>query len=96
MLRIGPGKAYSVSGGITSDIRKRYCDLFNGDGLLKAYKMKLLIDESVKPVAQRVPRIACRLREKVNKKDDELLELDIINRKYQRDHLVRWKSFYMT
>ena len=51
--------------------------------------MKLLIDESLKPVAQHVPRIPCRLREKVNKKDDELLDLNIINRKYQSDHLVR-------
>ena len=48
--------------------------------------MKLLIDQSVKPVPQHVPRIPCRLLEKVNKKHDELLELDVINRKYQRDH----------
>ena len=85
MLRIGPGQAYSVSGGINSDIRKRYSDLFNGVRLL-VYEMKLLIEQSVKPVPQHVPRIPCRLREKVNKKHDELLELDVINRKYHRDH----------
>ncbi|KAL9966531.1 hypothetical protein ACROYT_G024619 [Oculina patagonica] len=41
-------------------------------------ELKLHIDESVKPVAQHVRRIPFGLREKVDKKLDELLELDII------------------
>ena len=40
--------------------------------------MKLHIDDSVKPVAQHVRRIPFGLREKVDKKLDELLELYII------------------
>ena len=40
--------------------------------------MKLHINDSVKPVAQHVQRIPFGLREKVDKKLDELLELDII------------------
>ena len=56
----------------------RYSALFNGVGLLKGCELKLHIDDSVKPVAQHVRRIPFGLREKVDKKLDELLELDII------------------
>ena len=45
---------------------------------MKDYELKLHIDESVKPVAQHVRRIPFGLREKVDAKLDELLELDII------------------
>ena len=78
ILRIGPVQANSVSGGIDGDICGRYSALFHGIGLLKGYKLKLHIDDSVKPVAQHVRRIPLGLREKVDKKLDELLELDII------------------
>lgn len=52
--------------------------MFNGVGLLKENELKLLVNDSVKPVAQLVRRIPYRLREKVNKKLDQLLELHII------------------
>ena len=52
--------------------------MFNGVGLLKGCELKLHIDDSVKPVAQHVRRIPFGLREKVDKKLDELLELYII------------------
>ena len=78
ILRVGPVQANTVSGGLDGDIRGRYSALFNGVGLLKGYELKLHIDDSVKPVAQHVRRIPFGLREKVEKKLDELLELDII------------------
>lgn len=79
LLRVGPSQANSVtSGQLESDIQERYKDLFTGVGLLRDYELKLHIDESVKPVAQHVRRIPFGLREKVDKKLDELLELDII------------------
>ncbi|XP_015772539.1 PREDICTED: uncharacterized protein LOC107350812 [Acropora digitifera] len=78
ILRVGPVQANSVSGGLDDDIRGRYSALFNRVGLLKGYKLKLHIDNSVKPVAQQVRRIPFGLREQVEKKLDELLELDII------------------
>ena len=78
ILRVGPVQANSVSGGLDSHIRGRYSALFNGVGLLKEYELKLHIDDSVKPVAQRVRRVPFGLREKVDKKLDELLKLDII------------------
>lgn len=78
ILRVGPVQANSVSRRLDGDIRGRYSALFNGVGLLKGYELKLHIDDSVKPVAQHVRRIPFGLREKVDKKLDELLELDII------------------
>ena len=79
LLRVGPSQANSVtSGQLESDIQEIYKGLFTGVGLLRDYELKLHTDESVKPVAQHVHRIPFGLREKVDKKPDELLELDII------------------
>jgi len=79
LLRVGPSQANSVtSGQLESDIQERYKDLFTGVGLLRDYELKLHIDESVKPVAQHVRKIPFGLRGKVDKKLDELLELDVI------------------
>ena len=79
LLRIGPFQANSVGDGqLEGDIKEKYKHLFSGVGLLKDYELKLHIDESVKPVAQHVRRIPFGLREKVDAKLDELLELDII------------------
>ena len=79
LLRVGPFQANNVvSEGLESCIRGKYKALFTGVGLLKGYELKLHIDESVKPVAQPVRRIPFGLREKVDKKLDQLLELDII------------------
>ena len=67
-----------MSGRAECDIRERYSSLFSGIGLLKEYEQELHIEDTVKPVAEHVRRIPFGLREKVNKKLDELLELDII------------------
>ena len=60
------------------DIKDKYKELFSGVGLLKGYELKLNIDDSVKPVAQPVRRIPFAVREKVERKLDELLESGII------------------
>ena len=52
--------------------------MFTGVGLSKGYELKLHIYKSVKPVAKPVHRIPFGLQEKVDKKLDQLLELDII------------------
>ena len=80
LLRIGPSHVVnSVGAEITGqDIKDRYKELFNGVGLLKDYELKLNIDDSVKPVAQPVRRIPFGVREKVERKLDELLESGII------------------
>ena len=61
-----------------ADIKEKYKELFNGVGLLRGYELKLNIDNSVKPVAQPVRRIPFGVREKVERKLDELLESGII------------------
>ena len=79
LLHIGPFQANNVdNGGLESCIREKYKATLTGIGLLKGYELKLHIDESVKPVAQPVRRIPFGLRERVDKKLDELLELEII------------------
>ena len=78
ILRIGAVEANSASGEIDSGNRGRYSYLFNGVGRLKGHELKMHVDESVKPVAQQVRRKPFGLPEKVNKKLDEMLELDII------------------
>ena len=60
------------------DIRDKYKELFTGVGLLKGYELKLKVDTSVKPFAQPVRRIPFGVREKVEKKLDELLTCGII------------------
>ena len=79
LLFIGPLQANNVtSGQLESDIQAKYKSLFSGVGLLKGYELKLHVDESVKPVAQHVRRVPFGLQDKVKKKLDELLDLDII------------------
>ena len=53
---------------------------FGGIGKLKDYQLKLHIDTEVQPVAQPLRRPAFSLREKIEKKLDELLHEDIIER----------------
>ena len=81
LLHVGPLQANSVvSEHSEGDIRRKYQDLFTWIGLLKDYELKPHVDESVRPVAQPVRRIPFGLREKVDKKLDELLEADIHSR----------------
>ena len=54
--------------------------VFEGIGKLKDCQLKLHIDTTVQPVAQPLRRPAFSLREKIEKKLDELLHEDIIER----------------
>ena len=91
LLHIGPFQVNNVdSGGLESCIREKCEALFTGVGRLKGYELKLHIDESVKPVAQPVRRIPFGLGEKVDKKLDQVLELDIIEQ--VPDGPSRWIS----
>ena len=54
--------------------------MFGGIGKLKDYELKLHIDTEVQPVAQPLRRPAFSLREKIEKKLDELSHEDIIER----------------
>ena len=67
---------YSVGGGI-DDIVDRFQNVFSGVGKLSGYQLKMHIDPEVKPVAQKPGRIPYPLKEKVTKKLNELLDLNI-------------------
>ncbi|KAJ8018046.1 hypothetical protein HOLleu_44181 [Holothuria leucospilota] len=60
------------------DPKKEFPECFNGVGKLKGYRAKLHIDPETKPVAQKARRIPFGLRDKLDKKLDELLSKDII------------------
>ena len=74
-LHIGPLVVNSVD----SDIFDSYLNLFKGVGPLGGgCELKLHVNTSVQPIAQSMRRVSFQLREKVDKKLDELLALDII------------------
>ena len=59
-------------------LKQQYPDVFEGVGKLKNKQISLDIDPTVKPVAQPYRRIPFNLREKVQDKTTELLDLGII------------------
>jgi len=61
-----------------TDYVKKYPKMFKGVGKLNNFKLKLHVDETVEPVAQPQRRIPYSMRKAVERKIDELLELDII------------------
>ena len=61
-----------------SELTTRLKDVFTGIGKLKAFQLKLHIDERVQLVVQPLQRPAFSLKEKIEKKLDELLQEDII------------------
>ena len=60
------------------DLKLQYPEVFEGVGKLKDKQISLDIDPTVKPVAQPYRRIPSSLREKVQDKTKELLELGIV------------------
>ena len=63
-----------------SELMTRYKDVFTGIGKLKDFQLNLHIDQQVQPLAQPLRRPAFSLREKIEKKLDELLQEDIIEK----------------
>lgn len=82
VLRVGPPSTplacTITSEGDAGDVLKDFADIFQGVGKLKDFQLKLHINKNVKPVAQPVRRLPFGLRDKVDKKLDELLQEDII------------------
>ena len=59
-------------------LKQPYPDVFEGVGKLKKKQLSLDIDPTVKPMAQPYRRIPFNLKEKVQDKTTELLDLGII------------------
>ena len=81
ILRVGPPRhvACSVkeSHEILSKLKGKYPSVFQGLGKLKNYQLKFHVNPDVKPCVQN-RRIPFNLRDKVNQKLEELLQLDVI------------------
>ncbi|RXN08544.1 putative protein K02A2.6-like protein [Labeo rohita] len=63
---------------MANQIQEQYPVLFRGVGKLNTKQIGLYIDETVTPIAQPIRRIPFHLREAVEWKIQQLLELDII------------------
>ena len=63
-----------------ADIHKKYEQVFNGIGKMKGTRVKLYVDDTIKPVPQRSRRIPFKVRDKVSKELQRLEDLDIIEK----------------
>lgn len=63
---------------VPNELLQRYPKVFQGIGKLKDQQVKIHINEGVTPVAQPLRRTPFQLKAKVEKKIQELLDLDII------------------
>ena len=54
--------------------------MFSGVGKLSGYQLKLNTDRKITPIAQKPRRVPYALKEKVQQKIEELLDLDIIEK----------------
>ncbi|CAG2242358.1 unnamed protein product [Mytilus edulis] len=59
-------------------IKDKYPECFTGVGKLKSFQLQIPIDPDVEPIIQPMRRVPFNLRDKLGKKLDELLDLDII------------------
>ena len=62
------------------DMCKKFPKCFDGIGKLKDYQLHIPVDNDIEPVVQALRRVPYGLREKLEKKIDELEELDIIEK----------------
>ena len=77
LLRVGPDVSSVAVGRDPTD---KYPMLFSGLGKLKDFHLELHIDPDVQPVAQRARRIPVALQQAVEKKLEELLQQEIIEK----------------
>ena len=81
LLRVGPEQPSTINQitvGSTQAIVDKHDAVFRGVGRLKDYQLKIHIDPEVTPVAQPQRRVPFHVRKDVEKKLQELQDLDII------------------
>ena len=76
VLKVGINIAVVITKAVK--LKQQYPDVFEGVGKLKNKQISLDLDPTVKPVAQPYKRLPFNLREKVQDKTTELLDLGII------------------
>lgn len=80
LLKIGKDVNLVESKYDYSDLCDEYKELFSGVGKLKDKEIELMINPDVRPVCQPYRRVPFGLRSKVERKLDELIKLDIIEK----------------
>ena len=75
LLHVSPVQINSVN---SSDVLDKFRKLFEGVGLLKNYDLGRHVDLSMTQIAQPIRRVPFQLREKVDKKLNELMQAGII------------------
>ncbi|CAL1586203.1 unnamed protein product [Knipowitschia caucasica] len=78
VLRVGVGVAAVTD--VKTEVQGKYPKLFTGVGKLNTKQVRLHIDGNVEPVAQPLRRVPFHLREAVDRKIEELLRMDIIEK----------------
>ena len=63
-----------------SSIQTKFPKCFDGLGKLKDYQLHIDIDKHIQPVVQGLRRFSYNLREKLEKKIEELVSMDIIEK----------------
>lgn len=87
-----PARLYNMqSEGKSEKWKTQYPEVFTGLGKLKNHEIKLSINKEVEPVSQHLRRIPFHVRKKVEKKVDELLKLDVIE-KVEESAATKWVS----
>lgn len=79
-IKLGVLQIGSSINSVSSDIVEEFKDCFTGVGKLKGYQFNLHIKENVAPVVQPLRRPPFNLRDKIEKKLDELKNMDIIEK----------------
>ena len=77
---LGTGACNTFDSTFVGQLKAKYPNVFLGIGKLKGDQLKLHIDPSVTPVAQKMRRVPFSLKDKVTAKVNELLEKDIIEK----------------
>ncbi|XP_031574960.1 uncharacterized protein K02A2.6-like [Actinia tenebrosa] len=75
---LGVLKINTVNAMTVDDIVREFPECFKGVGKLNNYQAKIHVDPNVKPVAQQYRRLPFSMREKVEVKLEELVNMDII------------------
>ena len=65
---------------ISSDIVEEFKECFQGVGKIKGYQLKLHVEDDATPVVQPLRRPPFSLRDKIEKKLDQLESMDIIEK----------------
>lgn len=77
VLKLGPDVQVNT---VSDSIFTEYSDVFQGLGKLKDFQLEIPIDKEVTPVAQPLRRAPFNLRSLIEKKLDELENLDVIEK----------------